>query len=73
MAFTEAQLQTEINSDTGGAGLRILRFDNTSSSGYTDVTLQNLNSTSRKTGTVQVAQTNTAAQALAAIKVGLSA
>lgn len=73
MAFTEAQLQTEINSDsTLGAGVRIVRFDAAGASA-TDVTIQNLNVTSRKTGTVQIAQTNTAAQALTALRAGLSA
>lgn len=71
MAFTEAQLQAQINSDAGGSCARIIRFDAAGSS--TDVTVQNLNNVSRKTGTVQIAQTNTAAQALTALKAGLSA
>lgn len=71
MAFTEAQLQAQIDSDAGGLCSRIIRFDSAGSS--TDVTVQNLNNVSRKTGTVQIAQTNTAAQALTALKAGLSA
>lgn len=74
MAFTQAQLQTEIDADTTlGAGVRITRFDATSSASYTDVGVQNLNAVSRKTGMVQIAQSNTAAQALTDLKAGLSA
>jgi len=74
MAFTLAQLQTEIDADTSlGHCVRVTKFDATSSASYTDVGVQNLNTVSRKTGTVQIAQSNTAAQALTALKVGLSA
>ena len=73
MAFTEAQLQTQIDADTTlGSCVRIIKFDAAGASA-TDVGIQNLNSVSRKTGTVQIAQTNTAAQALTALKAGLSA
>lgn len=71
MAFTEAQLQTEIDGDASGLGAKIVRFDAAGTS--TDVTVQNMIKTSRRTGTVQIAQTNTAAQALTALKAGLSA
>lgn len=72
MAFTEAQLQTEINSDAGGLCARIIRFD-AAGGLHTDVTVQNQNNCSRKTGTLQIAQSNTAAQALTALKAGLAA
>lgn len=72
MAFTEAQLQAQIDSDAGGLCARIIRFDAAGASA-TDVTVQNQNNVSRKTGTVQIAQSNTAAQALTALKAGLSA
>lgn len=71
MAFTEATLQAQI--DAEGLNCKIIRFDATSSASYTDVTVQNLNSVSRKTGTVQIAQSNSAAQAATALKAGLSA
>lgn len=71
MAFTESTLQAQL--DAEGLCCKIIRFDATSSASYTDVTVQNLNSTSGKTGTVQIAQSNTAAQAAAALKAGLSA
>lgn len=71
MAFTEAQLQAQLNTD--GLCARIIRFDNTSSASYTDVGVQNLNGTSaKKTGYVQIAQSNTAAQAATAIRAALS-
>lgn len=65
MAFTESQLQAELDSQ----GLRciITKFDNTSSASFTDVGVQNLNTSARKTGIVQVAQSNTASQAATAI------
>lgn len=73
MAFTEAQLQTQIDADTTlGACVRITKFDAAGASA-TDVGVQNLNIVSRKTGVVQIAQTNTAAQALTALRAGLSA
>lgn len=72
MAFTEAQLQSQIDSDAGGLCARIIRFDAAGASA-TDVTVQNQNNCSRKTGTVQIAQSNTAAQALTALKAGLAA
>jgi len=69
MAFTQAQLQTEINSS--GLNCIITKFDAAGGSA-TDVGVQNLNTSARKTGIVQVAQTNTAAQAAAAILAALS-
>lgn len=71
MAFTEATLQAEL--DAEGFNCKIIRFDATSSADYTDVTAQNVNSVSRKTGTVQIAQSSTAAEAATALKAGLSA
>ncbi len=69
MAFTEAQLQAEIASD--GSGATITKFLNAGTS--TDVYVQNLNgTTSNKTGFVQVAQSNTAAQAAALIRTALT-
>lgn len=70
MAFTEAQLQAQL--DAEGFCCRIIRFDAAGASA-TDVTAQNVNSVSRKTGTLQIAQTNTAAQAATALKAALSA
>ena len=71
MAFTEAQLQAQIAAD--GLNCKIIRFDATASASYTDVCVENLNSTSRKTGWAQIAQSNTAAQAATALKAALSA
>ncbi len=65
MAFTQAQLQTELNSQ--GLNCIITKFDATSSASFTDVGVQNLNTSARKTGIVQVAQSNTASQAATAI------
>lgn len=73
MAFTEATLTAEILSNAPGSNARITRFDATSSASYTDVTAENINTASRKTGTVQIAQSNTAAQAYTALVAGLSA
>lgn len=67
MAFTESTLQTALDTAVSGAGCRIVKFDNFSSATQTDITVQNLNTSSRKTGTNQIAQTNTATQAAAAI------
>lgn len=71
MAFTEATLQAQI--DAEGLNCKITRFDATASADYTDVYAENVNSTSRKAGWVQIAQSNTAAQAATALKAGLSA
>lgn len=69
MAFTLAQLQSEITTD--GAGAKITQFLNAGSS--TDVFVQNLNgTTSEKSGWTQVAQSNTAAQAAALIRTNLT-
>lgn len=72
MAFTEAQLQAQL--DTEGLNCKITQFNATDSASYTDVFVQNANTnTSRKSGWTQVAQSNTAAQAATAIKSNLSA
>lgn len=70
MAFTEAQLQAQVDAD--GFGCKIIRFINVSTT-HTDVTAQNVNSTSRKTGTLQIAQSNTASQAAALLRTALTA
>ena len=74
MAFTEAALQAQL--DAEGLNCRITSFIPiviASSHDYTDVAAQNVNSTSRKTGMLQIAQTNTAAQAAVLLKAALSA
>ena len=69
MAFTQAELQTEIAAD--GANCVITRFDAAGTS--TDVFVQNMNTTSaHKSGWTQVAQSNTAAQAATAIRANLT-
>lgn len=69
MAFTEAQLQAQINTD--GLNARITQFLTTGSN--TDVFVQNMNgTTSKKAGWTQVAQSNTAAQAAALIRANLT-
>lgn len=70
MAFTQAQLQAQI--DTSGLNCIITKFDNTSSASFTDVGVQNFNTSAKKTGIVQIAQSNTAAQAAAALLTALS-
>jgi hypothetical protein len=70
MAFTQAQLQTEL--DSAGLNCIITKFDNTSSASFTDVGVQNMNTSAKKTGIVQVDQSNTAAQAAAAILTALT-
>ena len=72
MAFTEAQLQAEIDTDAGGLCARIVRFDAAGGSA-TDVAIQNQNNTSRKYVYAQIAQSNTASQALTALKAAASA
>lgn len=69
MAFTEAQLQAEL--DTEGLNCRITQFNNAGTSA--DVYAENVNSTSRKTGWAQIPQSNTAAQAATLLKAALSA
>jgi hypothetical protein len=73
MAFTQAQLQTEMDAAALGLNARITKFDATASASYTDVGVQNFNETKRKVGTFQIAQSNTAAQALTAIQTALNA
>jgi len=72
MAFTQAQLQTELDTAVSGLNCIITKFDNTSSASFTDVGVQNMNTSAKKTGIVQVAQSNTAAQAAAAILTALT-
>ena len=70
MAFTEAQLAAQLATDS--AGYQIVRFINVGSTA-TDVYAQNMNTTSRKAGFLQIAQTNTAAQAATLLRAALSA
>jgi len=70
MAFTEAELQTQIAAE--GLNCRITRFSAAGASA-TDVYAENVNSTSRKSGWAQIAQSNTAAQAATLLKAALSA
>lgn len=69
MAFTEATLNAQLAAD--GAGCKIVRFINVGSTA-TDVYVQNVNSTSDKFGCLQIAQTNTAAQAATLLRAALS-
>lgn len=72
MSFTEAQLLAQLQTD--GAGAAITRFNTTIDGTVTDVYVQNLNSTtSEKSGLVQVAQSNTAAEAATLIRTTLTA
>lgn len=68
MAFTQVELQAEFASD--GLNCAITRFDAAGAS--TDVYVQNANSTARKAGWTQVAQSLTAAQAATAIRANLT-
>jgi hypothetical protein len=70
MAFTESELQTELAAE--GFNCKVIRFEAAGASA-TDVYAQNVNSTSRKAGCLQIAQSNTAAQAATALKAALSA
>lgn len=69
MAFTESSLNAQLAAD--GAGCIITRFI-TIGNTATDVYAQNINSTSDKTGALQIAQTNTAAQAATLLRAALS-
>lgn len=70
MAFTQAQLQAQLDSE--GNNCEITRFDAAGASA-TDVYVTNFNTnSSRKSGWTQIAQTQTAAQAYAAIKTQLT-
>lgn len=71
MAFTQAQLQTELDSAASGLNCIITKFDAAGGSA-TDVGVQNFNTSARKTGIVQIAQSNTASQAAAALLTALS-
>ena len=67
MAFTEAQLLTELQASGANLNAKIIAFIPVSTT-HTDVLIQNNFPTKEKTGPmVQVAQTNTAAQALVLI------
>lgn len=71
MAFTEAELNTQLSAD--GLGCEVLKFVPVAANSTTDVYVQNVNKTSSvKTGWVNVAQSNTAAQAAALIRAGLT-
>jgi len=72
MAFTQATLQTALDTAVSGSGCIITKFDATSSASYTDVGVQNLNTSAKKTGLVQVATSNNATQAAAAILAAMS-
>ena len=72
MAFTESSLQTALDTAVSGLCCIITRYSATDSASYTDVTVQNLNTSAKKTGTVQVAQSNNATQAAAAILAAMS-
>jgi len=72
MAFTQATLQTALDTAVSGSGCIITKFDATSSASYTDVGVQNLNTSAKKTGLVQVATSNNATQAAAAILAEMS-
>ena len=67
MSFTQAQLNAQLT-----APEQVIAFVNNSDATYTDVYCQNMYSTARKAGWTQIAQTQTAAQALTAIKANLS-
>jgi len=69
MAFTESTLQAQLSAE--GLNAKITSFIVGAS--YTDVFVQNINSTSRKSGWSQVANTETASSAATAIKAKLSA
>ena len=72
MAFTQAQLQTAIDTAVSGSGCVITKFDATSSASFTDVGVQNMNTSKIKTGVVQIATANNATQAAAAVLAALS-
>jgi len=68
MAFTEAALQTQL--DSTGLCARITAFNMGATT--TDVYVQNANSTAEKSGWTQILNTQTAAQAAANIQTKLS-
>lgn len=67
MSFTEATLQAQLSYPA-----QIVRYTPVSTT-HTDVTVQNANTTSRKTGSLQIAQTNSATEAAALVLAALSA
>lgn len=70
MAFTEAQLLTDLQSS--GLSVRIVAFIPVGTTG-TDVYIENANDNKIKSGPmIQIAQTNTAAQAHAIIDAAMS-
>lgn len=72
MAFTEAQLLTDLQSSGANPKVRIVDFINIGTT-LTDVYVQNNMPTKTKTGPmVQIAQTNTAAQAHVLIDAAMS-
>ena len=73
MSFTQASLQTALDTAVSGANCIVTKFDTTSdSANYTCVGVQNLNTSAKKTGILNVAQSNTATQAAAAILAAMS-
>lgn len=67
MAFTYAQLNASLT-----APEQVIAFHNNAAGTYTDVYCQNMYSTAKKAGWTQIAQTQSAAQAAAAIRANLS-
>ena len=72
MAFTQASLQTALDNAASGNNCIVTQFMATSSANYTDVMVQNMNTSAQKTGWVQVASADTAAQAAADILTALT-
>jgi len=72
MAFTESSLQAALDTAVSGLGCKINRYDDYTTAATTTITVQNLNTSTDKTGTCQVAQTNNATQAAAAVLAALS-
>lgn len=68
MAFTESSLQAQLDAD--GAGCKITMYN--AGDAYTDVYVQNVNSTSRKSGVTQIDNSRTAAQAASDIRANLT-
>ena len=72
MSFTQASLQTALDTAVSGNNCIITQYMATSSANYTDVCVQNLNTSSKKSGWVQVAAGDTATQAAADILTALT-
>lgn len=67
MAFTAPLFAAELTSPE-----QVIAFHNNAAGTYTSVYCQNMNSTAKKAGRTQIAQTQSAAQAAAAIRANLS-